>query len=61
MWKKPRANLPLLDTSLSFPKSACPGVMVSMAAQDAEMCSDKSNNPRRVRARGILNEWEELA
>lgn len=25
MWKKPRANLPLLDTSLSFPKSTCPG------------------------------------
>ena len=40
VWKKPRANLPLLDTSLSPPASSWPGERASsVAAWHEGMCS----------------------
>lgn len=54
MLKKPSANWPLLETSLSLPTSAWPGAMVSMAPQHDRMHMDV-RNLHRVRKSGMLN------
>jgi hypothetical protein len=40
-WKKPSANLPLLETIVSLPESPCPGKMVSVAARYARTCRER--------------------
>lgn len=48
-WKKPSANLPFLDTSLSPSASVCPAARVSpfagVARQDGECMEDKRKPP----------------
>ncbi|BAF14696.1 Os04g0420500 [Oryza sativa Japonica Group] len=52
--KKPSANLPLLETSMSLPASVSPAEMVSVTLQDAGMCSVKRRN-RTVMGRAMVN------
>ena len=50
VWKKPSANLPLLETSLSSPASEPPRESVSVAAEHEGACSDKRNSQRTTRS-----------
>jgi len=51
IWKKPSANLPLLETSLLSPASERPRESVSAAAAHEGACSEKRNPQRRRRRR----------
>ena len=54
VWKKPSANLPLLEMMVLFPASTSPDARVSIAAPHAERCGDK-RIPRRIATRDMLN------
>ena len=51
IWKKPSANLPLLETSLLSPARERPRESVSAAAAHEGACSEKRNPQRRRRRR----------
>ncbi|KAF2929312.1 hypothetical protein DAI22_05g048200 [Oryza sativa Japonica Group] len=55
-WKKPSANLPLRETSFSSFGSASPAEIVSVAAEHAGECMEKSRGTRMMKVRSMVNE-----
>ena len=51
VWKKPRANLPLAETSFSLPASAWPGRSVSVAAEGGGACRMTKRSTERTKGR----------